>query len=106
MPWNYERGVRQGKQSLADALDKLRVVTARKIRASYRAGKERVSGDQKMVRWDVEAETAFGVARRVNDLRIDAADADVFEIGRGVVGRFDLRRLHANPGCLHIHHGC
>src|SRR5581483_988343 len=52
----------------------------------------------------MEAEAALGVAGRVDDLRLDAANPDMLQVGRRVVGWFDGWSLSANPCGLHVHH--
>ena len=62
MPGNDDGFIRQRKKTVADAGEKGVLVAAREVGAANTAGEERVSGEQKILRRNVEAEAAFGVA--------------------------------------------
>jgi hypothetical protein len=102
--WDDSRLVGQGEQSVVEGAEDLAAVAAGEVGATDGAGEERVAGEEKILRREVQADAALGVSWGVEDaggVAGDAGGAAVFGAG---VGGNDFGRWDAKPSCLLIHH--
>ncbi len=79
-------------------------VASGEVGAAYGAGEEGVSGDEKGVVGEVEADAALGVAGGVEDGAGESGDGDGAAVGEVVVGGGDLGGGDAEPAGLDVHH--
>ncbi len=89
MAGDYFDLVWEGEEAVADGGEELAHVAAGEIGATYGAGEEGVSCEQKGVVGEVEADGAFGVAGGVKDGAGEACDGDELAVVEGVVGGVD-----------------
>src|ERR1700737_3142458 len=78
--------------------------SAGKVGASDGAGKQRVAGDELVLRREVKADAAFGMSRGMKHIGAERARSDRVGAANALVD-FDLAGSgHADPGSLHVQH--
>ena len=85
-------------------LHNLLVRAAGQVGTANRSGKQRVTGNQLLLWRKVEADAAFGVARRMQYVSGEAAGADFVAGAEAGIDGYRFRRWHADPRRLHIQH--
>ncbi len=79
-------------------------VAARQVGPPNRAGKQRISREQQPRSAKQHANTALGVAGRVQDLAAQRGQANDEAVLGACIRRRHRRRSHAEPPSLHLHH--
>jgi len=102
--WDDYRLVWQRQHCVVQRAQNLLHRAAGKVGAADRAGEERVAGDQFLLRREIQANTAFGVARRVQNAGGLRSGGDGFSRGYAAVNFYFSRRGHADPRGLHVEH--
>ena len=96
--------VGEGEERIADGFEELLGVASGEVGAADRAGKEGVSGEEKGLLREIEADAALGVAGGVEDGACQAGDGDDLAVFEAGVWRGDFRGGNAEPSSLNIHH--
>ena len=104
MPRNHDRLIRQGQYFLVQRLDDLLEGSAGKVGAADAAREQRVSGNQLVLGWKIKANAAFGVSRRVQNIRFQASSRQRIRVAGALVNLYGPGRSDANPSGLNVHH--
>ena len=96
--------VGQREQLVVDGAEERGAVAAGKVCAADGAGEERVAGQQQVLRREIEADAALGVAWGEEDAAGDIGDGYELAVVEGVVGRVDFGGGAAEPSGLDVHH--
>ena len=104
MTGNDAHLIGQDHQLALDGVDEFGGIATRQIGTAHASGKEGVASNEQLDGIEVEANRAFAVPRRVQNLRRKCWNSNDLPIHKGSIGVGDLGSFHGQPAGLRGHH--